>query len=470
MSETNDSKIRQSRKKGIYTEWKENPKMKFFELRREKITEGQFVRESGRINRFELFINQHQNIPDEVGLRDVVDKDVYLYLEESLVPDEDIGDKTLEGHLRDLNYFYKTLVAHNAIDDNPVYKPHREGDGGALDSVRSSDEFDTEKGIKRPFVPMGRMKTFLAWIDSPKIQALHLTGLKTACRSGTIINLDLRCVHIAHPLYYQLLDEHDVELDQRIVHKPDSILFYEQFHKETEIPNEDRLGPDQGEVRGAPCKRKEKNGSVIPIDSELKTTLIEWALIRPQTPNEDIHPFFTKTGTNGDRMDYNSFNYLWYKDMEDSIRRFGKRQALDKCPTCGGEVTERNPTEENPGRHYNCNDCGERYWRSIMWDSGLETPQKYTFHCHRNYCSDAHRPDKSELTENVMNETVRKYKVRGDSPPKEDADRLHYSHPENLNWETDVRQPYLNEIYKFNLYDDPIPAVVGDGAKNDARH
>ena len=97
-----------------------------------------------------------------------------------------------------------------------------------------------------------------------------------------------------------------------------------------------------------------------------------------------------------------------------------------------------------------------------MWAPGLETPQKFVYHCHRNFFSDAHRKGKSQITDNEMDETVRKYKVRGDAYERADADQVHYDNPENLDWEKDVRRPYLDAIYKFNLFDNPVPAV-GEG-------
>lgn len=463
MRDRNDSEIRRQRKKQKDKQWEENPKQEFFETRKESITQENYQREKYRIERFESFINQHEKIPDEVGIADVVEEDVHRYLSENLAPDENLNDKTVEEHLTDLNYFYKTLRAHNVLDDNPVYKPNREsGDRGALAYVREADEFDTSKNAKRPYVPMERMQAFLDWIDSAKIRSLHLTGLKAAARSGSVVNLDLRCVHIAHPLYYQLLDEHNVKLDQRVKDRPDSLLIYEGFSRGTEIPNENRPGPNQGEIRKGPCKRMEDKGSVIPIDSELKTALLEYALVRPRTTSRNIHPFFTADSVQGRRMDYESFNYLWCKVMPDSIRKWGREEALSECPSCGGPVTEQNPEEINPGRHYDCQKCGERHWRSIMWESGLETPQKYVFHCHRNFFSDAHRRGKSDITDNEMDEIVRKYKIRGDSRESTDADQKHYDNPENLDWEKDVRQPYLDAIYKFNIFDNPVPAV-GEG-------
>jgi predicted RNA-binding Zn-ribbon protein involved in translation (DUF1610 family) len=434
------------------------------EARKKSITPSEFQQEVMRIERFESFINQTDQIPDEVGLRDVIKDDIHLYLQENLLPDTSLKHTTAEDHLSTLNYFYKTLVAHNVLTDNPVYQPDREeGDKGALAYLRDNDEFDLDRNAKRPFIPMERMKTFLRWINKPRIRALHMTGLKTSARTGSVVNLDLRTVHIAHPLYYQYLKEHGVALDERIRDKPDSLHIYEEFSRGAEIPNENRPGSDQGEVRNAPCKRKENNGSTIPIDTELKTALLEWVLLRPPTHNKEIHAFFTQR-INGERLKYESFNHFWAKDMAGSVRRFGRENALERCPDCGGEVVKKNPKEINPGRHYDCQECGNRHWRSIMWEGELESPQKFVFHCNRTYFSDAHRHNKSEITDNEMSEVVRKYKIRGDAYEETDADRKHYDNPENLDWEKDVREPYLDAIYKFNTYQNPIPAV-GEGWK-----
>lgn len=458
----NDSEIRQRRKEGEDEKWKQNPKSKYTEARKKSITPSEFQQEAMRIERFESFITQHKQIPDEVGLNDIIKDDVHLYLQENLLPDDDLKDTTVEDHLKTLNYFYKTLVAHGVLNDNPVYQPNREeGDKGALAYIRDSNKYNLDRNAKRPYIPIERMQAFLDWVSKPRNQAIHLTGLKTASRSGSAINLDLRAVHIAHPLYYQYLKEHGVVLDERIRNKPDSLLIYEEFSRGAEIPNENRPGPDQGEIRNAPCKRKENNGSMIPIDTELKTALLEWILLRPPTHKKAIHPFFTKR-SDGERLNYGSFNYHWTKDMEDSVKRFGREEALEQCPDCSGEVVEKNPKSINPGRHYDCQECGERHWRSMMWESGLDSAQKFVFHCMRNYFSDAHRKGKSEITDNEMDELVRKHKIRGDAFTNADADRKHYDNPENLNWEKDVRRPYLNAIYKFNIFDHPVPAV-GEG-------
>jgi hypothetical protein len=62
-----------------------------------------------------------------------------------------------------------------------------------------------------------------------------------------------------------------------------------------------------------------------------------------------------------------------------------------------------------------------------------------------------------------MVDAVRKHRLRGDKDSG-DSDTEVYKKKQNQDWEIDIREPYLNAIYKFNLYDDEqlIPAV-GEG-------
>lgn len=459
--ESADSDLLQQRKDNTDQKWIKNPKKSY---KRARSDCSAIDTELYRIEQFQSFINQHDKIPDEVGLRDVVKEDIYKYLHEDLDCDPELNDKTIEEYLFDLSYFYKVLVAHNVRDDNPVYQPDREeGDTGALDHVRKSEDYNLDPP-NRPHIPFHRMKAYLEWLTTHRCRAIHMTALKSAARTSAIINLDLRCLNISHPAFETIIDEHDVILDPRIENKPDSLLIYEEFGNGTKIPNKSRPGPDNGEIRDRANKRKEDSGSVIPIDSELKTALMEWLLTRPPSIGREIHPCFVPGSGEPRRINPASFSSLWNSDIQDSARRFGKEESLESCPNCGGEVKKKNPEYVNPGRHYDCQDCGERHWRSIMWSPGLNTPQKFVFHCNRHFFSDGVRKNKSEITDNEMKEVVRKYKIRGDSAENIDADALHYSHPHNLDWEKDVRRPYLDAIYKFGIYDSNqlIPAV-GEG-------
>lgn len=67
-----------------------------------------------------------------------------------------------------------------------------------------------------------------------------------------------------------------------------------------------------GEERGCGNKRKDEDGSVIPIDDELKTVLIEYLLTRSPPLNHQQKqtriPLFTKpdTGSSLERLKYHS--------------------------------------------------------------------------------------------------------------------------------------------------------------------
>jgi len=68
----------------------------------------------------------------------------------------------------------------------------------------------------------------------------------------------------------------------------------------------------------------------------------------------------------------------------------------------------------------------------------------------------------------VIPKAVRTEAIRGDSNNQGDTEDQIYIEDQYQNFEKDVREPYLHGvegadgIYKFDLYDDPIPAV-GEG-------
>jgi len=74
----------------------------------------------------------------------------------------------------------------------------------------------------------------------------------------------------------------------------------------------------------------------------------------------------------------------------------------------------------------------------------------------------------SDLHDGVIPKTVRTDAIRGDSNKQGDTEDQVYIEDQYQDFEKDVREPYLHGaeradgIYKFGLYDNPIPAV-GEG-------
>ena len=150
-----------------------------------------------------------------LGVRDAVENDVEDWRDGSLIPRQESGLGVVEDYLQFLKSFYTTLNEEDAFAGNPVRTP--------LSDFR--EEYEDELGdTSRPYIPLKRLKTFMNWLDTPFARAMWLLAFKLGNRKGETINLDLRCLNIAHPVFDQLIAKHDVNLDPRVRDRPDTIL------------------------------------------------------------------------------------------------------------------------------------------------------------------------------------------------------------------------------------------------------
>lgn len=456
-----NTQTRDERRQEATIEWRLQPIKKFKEAKSEGRLDKDLDAMERTIRRFEDFLLDEIGANTEsqvLGVRDAIDKDIEKFRDDVLKPDSDLNNSTVAGRLGYLNQFYSKLDSNYAIAGNPVTEP--------LADFR--DNYGTD--ADRPHIPFPRMQAFLNWLTHPFSRAFWLAGLKHGTRSSEVINYDLRCLHIDHPIFWEIIDEHGVTLDPRIRDKPDTILVYQEFNEGDEIPNEDTPGPEtEGEIRDKARgnKRKEEGGSVLPLDSEFKTALIEYLLVRPPTYGRTVHPLFAIGGSIevARRPSYVTIaDKLWRGDLyEDSIQRFSEQEAMEDCPTCEETLIEENLSSgDKKGRRFRCRHCTNRFWRTIHWDSGLDTEQKVTFHEARHYFTNGHDPTASKLHEGGIPDKIRKNRIRGDSDKDGDTEDDTYKDKNYEDYDGDIRQPYLDGIYKFGLYDDPIPAV-GEG-------
>lgn len=457
--------VREQRRDRADQLWREQPIEQFLEAKRSELTSGDLGQKKNVIRRFEQHllekIGQNTDINIQ-SVRDAVKDDVVSFRDHDLKPDPALKDSTISYYLSDLRHFYRVLNRHNAFAGNPVTIP--------LKDFRDNHDLEAD----RPHIPFNRMQRFLNWLTHPFSRAFWLCGLKHGTRTSEVTNIDLRCLHLDHPIFWQIVDEHDVQLDPRIRDKPDTVLIYEGFNKGDEIPNEDTPGTEmQGEIRVDGNKRKEQGGSILPVDSELKTALIEYLLVRPPTHDVGVNPLFAYSGSsNINRISrHTARNKLWASDSyADSIQHFGSDERLDQCPTCGGNLVEENlASGEKTGRRFRCRECKVDHWRSIYWESGLETGQKVTFHQARHYFTNLHESEKSGLHNGAIPDEIRKKRIRGDSDQDGDTEDGTYSDASYEQYNEDIRRPYLNGgkddptgVCKFDIYDTVIPAV-GEG-------
>ena len=455
-----NTKARDQRRDRTNQLWREQPIEQFIEARRGEIISSDLREKERVIRRFEHYLLE-EIAPDLNinihGVRDAVKDDVVSFRDDKLKPDSGLSSTTIADKLGHLSHFYRILNNQNAFAGNPVTIP--------LKKFRNKHNFETD----RPHIPFSRMQQFLNWLTHPFSRAYWLCGFKHGTRASEVINIDLRCLHLDHPVFWQLVEEHDIRLDPRIRDKPDTILIYEGFNKGDEIPNEDTPGTEtQGEIRDSSWgnKRKEKGGSILPVDSELKTALIEYLLVRPPTYTTVVNPLFVFSGSRETRRasQQGVSGRLWRRDTyADSIQNFAAEERLEECPTCGDNIVGENlASGDKTGRRFRCRQCKVDHWRSIYWDSGLKTSQKVTYHQARHYFTNAHEPGKTGLHDGAIPNKIRKKRIRGDSNQDGDTEDVTYSDASYEQYNDDIRKPYLNGIYKFDIYDTVIPAV-GEG-------
>lgn len=455
MSEENDddiddsrinTRVREERREKKEQEWRRQPIELFLDYKQGEIIPNHHRTIESAIYRFKTYLIEEiapEKDADIRGVRDAVKSDVESFRDTVLKQDPNLSDVVVAQRLAYLNQFYDQLEQRNAIIGNPVTRP--------LEEFREDHDLESD----RPHIPFDRMKRFVNWLTQPFSRAFWLAGLKHGTRLGEVLNIDLRCLNLDHPIYQKILNEHDVQLDKRVGDKSDTLLIYEGFNEGEEI---------EGEVRDRGNKRKEDGGSVLPIDSEFKTALLGWLLVRPPTYGDVVHPLFTICADSRRATKPAVHARLWKDDIYvDCIQHFAEEESPEDCPACGEPLIEENFADANkPGRRFRCRGCNEKYWRSIYWDTKLKTSQKMTYHQTRHYFSNAHSPAKTNLHDGAIPNFVRKKRIRGDSNKDGDTEDLAYMDKSHEDYDRDVREPYLDGVYKFDIYPSVIPAV-GEG-------
>lgn len=308
----------------------------------------------------------------------------------------DLNGRTRHDYLRELVGFYNWLVDDEGIlSHNPAKK--------ALNDLPDSEFNLAPPG--RPHIEMVEMRDFLQWLPSPLHRAIVLFMLKTGARLGEMVNVDLCCLNLSHPLYDVLLDERKITLHNAVESHSDTVFLEEGFQSGTEI---------RSETRREGSKRQRDTGTVVPVDRELKTALLEYLLTRRQAYNHpsQARPLFLNLQEGGDN---------------DRLTQQSTYGLLTK----NGAVT---------GALY---DYG---W----WNHGQSTEEKVTPHYFRHYFTHNHRHNQG-VHRGYMPEGVIGY-IRGDTADGDSVREETYRHDDWNVWERYIKEPYLDGIYQFGLY------------------
>ncbi len=304
-----------------------------------------------------------------------------------------LSERTREGYLNYVGGFYNWLESNGVVSNNPATKALSELKNRGLLNVKESD---------RPKIEFEEMQNFLKQLTDPYRKSFILFCLKTGVRHGEACNIDLRDLHLDHPVYDWYLDTYDIKLVKEIEDKPDSLFIMPSFQKGTVV---------RGEKRNDGQKRKRKDGTVIPVDEELKNALLEYLLTRkPPKQDAPCHPLFV-------------------------LKRNIKERETER--------TSNSSNREQILRHA----FGEYGW----YESGAGIEDNIDIHYLRHYFTHNHR-HMGGVYDGHMPEGVIAY-VRGDADSGDTARETTYAHGNWDDWEKTVKEPYLDGIYQFGLYD-----------------
>jgi integrase len=237
-----------------------------------------------------------------------------------------------------------------------------------------------ENNSHRREVSLEQMQEFIADTDDPQAQTAMVLFAKTGIRKSELVNLDLRDLYIDHPGARRELPKPRSE----ITGNPDSLFIADNRVSKGDVVNGDR--------RTAGNKRK--NTTVVPLDDELKQTLLYWIAARPPSKSEALPLFVMRTDGSSERK------------AGDRVTKGAIGAAVRRRATERGWYTKSGGVQGNVTPHY------FRHWFTTMAE------------------------------QNGMSRPIVKY-LRGDVG-NDIVDR-NYRHF----WNNEVRTEYINTIYKL---------------------
>ncbi len=176
------------------------------------------------------------------------------------------ADSTIATYASYLNRFYDYMVRVGVFEENPM----------ALVMEELSESIDANPTRRDISVP--EMRAFVATVTHPLERAVVHTLLKTGMRVGELCNLDLRDLRLETDTL-EVAWEPRVQLDRR----PSSLFVSADPARGLTVNGEERL-----------ASNKRKRDTIVPVDDELKTVLVEWLAIRPDA-RSPAEPLFLDT-------------------------------------------------------------------------------------------------------------------------------------------------------------------------------
>lgn len=228
------------------------------------------------IPQFKSFLDENSYEIDSVGVSEVSEFADYMRA--------NVKESTCSTYYSTIRKFVDWYLTRGVFDYNPFAMAVEDGEV----------EFETQDTVKRR-VAIEKLQKYINSIRNPHLLTYIVFLLKTGCRLGEAYNLDLRDIHLNHPI-----SESMPEPRNEIKQEPD-VLFIDSSIDAGQVYN--------GEKREH--SNKKESTRAIPIDKELKNTLVWWIAIAPPSPSP-ANPLFrnlkeefgTRSGHDKLRIDF----------------------------------------------------------------------------------------------------------------------------------------------------------------------
>jgi len=234
------------------------------------------VRIDSPIKQFNRFLEENEYEIEDIGAKQAAEFAAYLR-------GEGLAEHTVSTYYSQLTVFVSWYQSRGVFDYNPF-------DIATDDRV----EFNLPDTVKR-HVELDDLRSYIKTIRDPSLLTFVVLLLKTGIRLAEAYNLDLRDINLDHPLSSSMPDVRaEIYGDSDVIYI-DSTIEADEYNGETRE------------------RANKKNSTrILPIDSELKDTLVWYIAQIPPSPSP-ANPLFRQSRHNmGQRTSYtahrNRFN------------------------------------------------------------------------------------------------------------------------------------------------------------------
>jgi integrase len=273
-----------------YRELKESESLKDYYVDHVNIEGGTIRNLNTAWSHLQDYLKSNGKSIGDFGKKDAADFCEYLTNRNSTRTHGDISDRTASGYVGSLSRMADWLIAAGKIDYNPFQMAIKEGDPFEWDDTTPKMEVSTQElrdGIQR--------------ISNPIVLTFFILTLKTGVRISEALNLDYRAINIDHPISNKMPDPR-----AEVVNKPDTI-YIDSSISEGEEHN--------GEIRQDGNKKKSYRH--LPIDKELKDTLVWYIAMSPEYSGKPNPLFQSHSGHFGSRITRDKMTKLFREEMSE---------------------------------------------------------------------------------------------------------------------------------------------------------